>query len=116
MVCAMAVPGVIPVAYEPKHRTETIGRYAEGQFLASITYAFPEGFHLEEGGEEKRALPAVLHTSDTEGNHRASDIWCAGPGAEQHRAPRGAPPPLPRAQVPGGPLLRSPPRRSYTDI
>ena len=34
MVSAMAVPEVIPIAYEPKHRTESIGRYADGQFLA----------------------------------------------------------------------------------
>ncbi|WP_329597948.1 hypothetical protein OIE43_20665 [Streptomyces pseudovenezuelae] len=112
----MAVPGVIPVAYEPKHRTETIGRYAEGQFLASITYAFPEGFRLEEGWEDQKRLYAVLHTFDTEGNYRDSDIWCAGTWAEQQRDPGGNASPLTRAQVHRATLLRSLPRRSYTDI
>lgn len=112
----MAVPGVIPVAYEPKHRTETIGRYAEGQFLASITYAFPEGFRLDEGWEEQKRLYAVLHTFDAEGNYRDSDIWCAGTWAEQQRDPGGDASPLTRAQVHRATLLRSLPRRSYTDI
>ncbi|MCK1809051.1 MULTISPECIES: hypothetical protein [Micromonospora] len=31
----MPVPRLIPIAHEPGHRTDTIGRYDEGLFLAS---------------------------------------------------------------------------------
>lgn len=116
MVSAMAVPEVIPIAYEPKHRTETIGRYADGQFLASITYAFPEGFRPDDGWEEHKRLYVVLHTFDTEGRYRDSEVWCAGTWAEQQRAVPGEYSVLSRARVHLAKLLRSLPRRSYTDI
>jgi hypothetical protein len=116
MVSAMAVPQVIPIAYEPKHRTETIGRYADGQFLASITYAFPEGFRLDDGWEEHKRLYTVLHTFDADGRYRESEIWCAGSWAEQQRDPDGPDSVLGRARAHLGKLLRSLPRRSYTGI
>ncbi len=116
MVSAMAVPEVIPIAYEPKHRTETIGRYADGQFLASITYAFPEGFRPDDGWEEHKRLYTVLHTFDSEGRYRDSEIWCAGTWAEQQSDPHGDTSVLSRARVHLAKLLRSLPRRSYTDI
>ncbi len=116
MVSAMAVPEVIPIAYEPKHRTETIGRYADGQFLASITYAFPEGFRPDDGWEEHKRLYTVLHTFDVEGRYRDSEIWCAGTWAEQQRNPDGDDSVLAQARIHLAKLLRSLPRRSYTDI
>lgn len=117
MVSAMvAVPEVIPIAYEPKHRTETIGRYADGQFLASITYAFPEGFRPDDGWEEHKRLYTVLHTFDAEGRYRDSEVWCAGTWADQQRTPAGEFSVLSRARVHLAKLLRSLPRRSYTDI
>lgn len=119
MVSAMAVPAVIPISYEPKHRTDSVGRYAEGQFLASITYAFPQGFRLEEGWEEHKRLYTVLHTFDSAGHYRDSRIWCAGTWAEQSRDPHGEhgeDPVLTRARVHLARLLRGLPRRSYTDI
>ncbi|MGW7264278.1 hypothetical protein [Streptomyces sp. NPDC054842] len=112
----MAVPQVIPIAYEPKHRTETIGRYADGQFLASITYAFPEGFRPDDGWEEHKRLYVALHTFDAEGRYRDSEVWCAGTWAEQQRAPHGEHSVLARARAHLGKLLRSLPRRAYTDI
>ncbi|GLP65962.1 hypothetical protein TUSST3_25820 [Streptomyces sp. TUS-ST3] len=112
----MAVPEVIPIAYVPRDRTETIGRYAGGQFLASISYAFPAGFQLDDGWEEYKRLYVVLHTFDTEGHYRDSDIWCAGNWAEQVRAPDGDESVLGRARIHLAKLLRSLPRRSYTDI
>ncbi|MCD7440381.1 hypothetical protein K4B79_19410 [Streptomyces lincolnensis] len=112
----MAVPEVIPIAYVPRDRTETIGRYAGGQFLASITYAFPEGFQLDEGWEAHKRLYVVLHTFDTEGRYRDSDIWCAGTWAEQLHGPDGDASVLARARVHLAKLLRSLPRRAYTDI
>lgn len=116
MVSAMAVPQVIPIAYEPRHRTESIGRYADGQFLASITYAFPEGFRPDDGWEAYKRLYVVLHTFDAEGHYRDSEIWCAGTWAEQQAAPYGDDSVLARARVHLAKLLRSLPRRSYTDI
>ncbi|MFF9072104.1 hypothetical protein ACF1BP_01275 [Streptomyces sp. NPDC014735] len=38
----MAVPAVVHIAHEPGHRTDTIGHYADGQFLATITHALPD--------------------------------------------------------------------------
>jgi len=116
MVFAMAVPEVIPIAYEPRHRTEAIGRFADGQFLASVTYAFPEGFRPDDGWEEHKRLYTVLHTFDAEGRYRASEIWCAGTWAQQQRAPHGQDSVLARAQAHLGKLLRSLPQRRYTDI
>jgi hypothetical protein len=116
MVSAMAVPEVIPIAYEPKHRTESIGRYADGQFLASVTYAFPQGFRLDDGWEQHKRLYTVLHTFDAEGRYRNSDIWCAGTWAQQQSNPHGDDSVLHRARARLATLLRSLPRRSYTDI
>ncbi|MGI5456360.1 hypothetical protein ACQEWB_24975 [Streptomyces sp. CA-249302] len=112
----MAVPEVVPIAYAPRQRTESIGRYADGQFLASITYAFPAGFRLDHGWEEHKRLYTALHTFDSEGRYRDSEIWCAGTWAEQLRNPDGEDSVLQRARVHLAKLLRSLPRRSYTDI
>ena len=112
----MAVPEVVPIAYVPRNRTESIGRFTEGQFLASLTYAFPEGFRLDHGWEEHKRLYTVLHTFDFEGNYLESEIWCAGTWAEQLRDPDGEASILQRARIHLAKLLRSLPRRSYTDI
>ncbi|MER6421685.1 hypothetical protein [Streptomyces sp. NPDC001137] len=112
----MAVPEIVPIAYVPKHRTESIGRYAQGQFLASITYAFPQGFRPDDGWEEHKRLYTVLHTFDAEGEYRDSEIWCVGTWAEQQRNPHGDDSVLTRARIHLAKLLRSLPRRSYTDI
>lgn len=109
-------PELIPVAYEPHGRTEAIGRYSDGQFLASVTYAFPEGFRLDEGWEEQKRLYAVLHLFDGDGHYRDSQIWCAGSWAEQQRDPDGADSVLTRARAHLAGMLRSLPKRTYTDI
>jgi formate hydrogenlyase regulatory protein HycA len=116
MVSAMAVPEVIPIAYEPHGRTEAIGRYADGQFLGSVTYAFPKGFDLGAGWEEHKRLYAVLHTFDPDGGHLDSEIWCAGTWAEQQHDPHGPDSVVARARAHLATLLRSLPRRTYTDI
>lgn len=82
----MAVPTVIPIAHEPDGRTGTIGHYADGQFLASISYAFADGYRFGAGWEEHKRLYAVLHRFDAEGRHVDADIWRAGTWAEQQRA------------------------------
>lgn len=104
----MAVPEVVPIAHEPDHRTDTIGRYADGQFLATITYAVPD-----DGG---RRLYGALHLFDAEGRHTASDVWCAGTWDEQHDAPRDGDSPLARARSRMSALLDALPRRAYGDI
>ncbi|MFJ4682771.1 hypothetical protein [Streptomyces sp. NPDC088789] len=75
----MTVPEIVPIAHEPEYRTGTIGRYAGGQFFASVTYA--EG--------PLRRLYVVLHRFDADGRHVHSDISRAdrpptpSPGAEE---------------------------------
>lgn len=113
---AVAVPLIIPIAYEPGYRTETIGRYAGGQFLASVTYAFPDGFRLGSGWEEYKRLYAVLHRFDPEGRHVGSDIRCAGTWAEQRRGPHGDDSVLSRARSRLAALLEDLPQREYGDI
>ncbi|MGW1894497.1 hypothetical protein ACWCP6_30275 [Streptomyces sp. NPDC002004] len=112
----MAVPEVIPIAHEPDHRTETIGRYADGQFLASLTYAFPEGYRPDDGWEEHKRLYAILHTFDADGRHRDSEIWCAGTWADQQRNPHGDGSVLARAGTHLAKLLAGLPGLTYTDI
>ncbi|MER7642862.1 MULTISPECIES: hypothetical protein [unclassified Streptomyces] len=112
----MAVPEVIPIAYEPNQRSGAVGRYADGQFLASVTYAFPQGFRPDDGWEEQKRLYTVLHTFDTAGRYRDSEIWCAGTWAQQQSAPDGDGSVLSQARIHLAKLLRALPRRSYTDI
>ena len=112
----MAVPEVIPIAYEPNHRSGAVGRYADGQFLASVTYAFPQGFRPDDGWEEQKRLYTVLHTFDAEGRYRDSEIWCAGTWAQQQHAPHGDDSVLSQARIHLAKLLRALPRRSYTNI
>ncbi|WP_369189130.1 hypothetical protein [Streptomyces sp. R08] len=112
----MAVPEVIPIAYEPNQRSGAVGRYADGQFLASVTYAFPQGFRPDDGWEEQKRLYTVLHTFDTAGRYRDSEIWCAGTWAQQQSAPDGDGSVLSQARIHLAKLLRALPRRSYTGI
>ncbi|WP_431926281.1 hypothetical protein [Nonomuraea jabiensis] len=84
----MPVPEILPIAHVPGYRTDTIGRYAGGQFLASITYAFRQEFQRRsaDNWEDHKRLYVVLHRFDFEGWHVESTIWCAGTWREQqHR-------------------------------
>ncbi|MFE9103737.1 hypothetical protein [Actinomadura geliboluensis] len=112
----MPVPEVIPIAYEPDYRTGTIGRYADGQFLASITYAFPDGYRHGEGWEDVKRLYTVLHRFDFEGRHIDSDIWCAGTAREEQRQRGHADSPGVRAEARMAELLDALPQREYQDI
>ncbi|MEU6922803.1 hypothetical protein [Streptomyces sp. NPDC046631] len=112
----MAVPAIIPIAHEPDYRTDTIGRYSDGQFLASITYAFPEGLVVGDGWEEHKRLYTVLHRFDHEGRHVDSDIRCAGTYAEQQRRPQGEDSVTARARSRMAELLDGLPGREYGDI
>ncbi|MEV0490706.1 hypothetical protein [Streptomyces atratus] len=112
----MAVPEIVPIAHEPEYRTETIGRYEGGQFLASVTYAFPNGVSLGDGWEEHKRLYAVLHRFDSEGRHIDSDIWCAGTWAEQQRHPYGNDSVPARAESRLAEMLDGLPQLEYGDI
>ncbi|MFD6549055.1 hypothetical protein [Streptomyces sp. NPDC058398] len=112
----MAVPEIVPIIHEPGYRTATIGRYAQGQFLASVTYAFPSGFSHGEGWEDQKRLYAVLHRFDPQGRHLHSDIWCSGTWAEQQRHPHGNDSVRVRAKARLAELLDGLPGLEYGDI
>ena len=112
----MAVPEIVSIAHEPDYRTKTIGQCAGGQFLASITYAFPHGFSACEGWEDQKRLYVVLHQFNSEGWHLRSDIWCAGTWAEQQRRPQGNDSVLARAEARLAELLDRLSQRKYGDI
>ena len=115
----MAVPAVIPIAHEPGYRTDTIGRFAGGQFFAGGTYAYRQGYTYRWGSpEDHKLLFAVLHTFDDDGHHLDSDIWCAGTWREQIRLQGSAPgnAPVTRMDARLTQLLDALPERRYTDI
>ncbi|WP_329391588.1 nitrogen permease regulator 3 (plasmid) [Streptomyces sp. NBC_01351] len=112
----MAVPEIIPIAHESDYRTSTIGRFRGGQFLASVTYAFPGGFVMGDGWEEQKRLFVVLHKFDHDGHHQESDIWCAGTWAEQTKRPHDERSVIARADARLAAVLASLPEREYCDI
>ncbi|MGW6416731.1 hypothetical protein [Streptomyces sp. NPDC055055] len=77
----MSVPEVIPIRHEPEYRTSTIGRWQGGQFFASVTAAFPEGWSGDDWQSQKRWC-AVLHRFDEAGRHLDSRIQFTGSTAE----------------------------------
>src|SRR5262245_8076205 len=98
----MALPNVIPIAYEPHHRTSTIGSFEGGQFFASIHGAHQPG---EPSDPATVRWYVVLHVFDHAGHDLRSDIWCAGVGG----LPEAAEARLQR-------LLDGLPGRKYCDI
>ncbi|MFF9342349.1 hypothetical protein ACF1CG_21705 [Streptomyces sp. NPDC014773] len=81
----MSVPEVVPIAYEPDHRTSTIGRWDGGQFFASVTAAFPEGWTMDDDWRERKRWYAVLHRFDRAGGHLGSSIASTGTTAQGER-------------------------------
>lgn len=77
----MSVPEVIPIRHEPDYRTSTIGRWQGGQFFASVTAAFPEGWSGDDWQSQKRWY-AVLHQFDGAGQHLDSRIQFTGATAD----------------------------------
>ncbi|WP_418955213.1 hypothetical protein [Streptomyces tritici] len=112
----MTIPEIIPIAHEPDYRTSTIGRFSGGQFLASVTYAFPDGFEMEGGWEEQKRLFVVLHKFGHDGHHQESDIWCAGTWAEQMKRPYGEQSVVARAEARLAVVLAGLEGREYCDI
>ncbi|MFF2012740.1 hypothetical protein ACFVWY_27200 [Streptomyces sp. NPDC058195] len=112
----MTAPETIPIAHEPGYRTDTIGRYADGQFLASVSYAFPEGYTPGNDWAEHKRLYTVLHRFDPEGRHTGSDIQYIGTWAGQLRRPHGEDSVMARARARLAELLDGLPGRAYGDI
>ncbi|MFD8011105.1 hypothetical protein [Streptomyces sp. NPDC058955] len=82
----MSVPEVVPIAYEPDYRTATIGRWDGGQFLASVTAAFPEGAgRMGDDWRLHKRWYAVLHRFDAAGRHLESRIESTGTRADGER-------------------------------
>ena len=119
IVSAMPVPQVIPIAHEPDYRTATIGKFDDGQFFASVTWAYRDGYNRSWGPpDDHKRIFAVLHTFDAEGHHLNSNIWCGGTYTDQLRLQHSSAgdDPVTRARVRLDRLLDALPGRAYTDI
>ncbi|MFE7619699.1 hypothetical protein [Streptomyces sp. NPDC057496] len=81
----MTVPGIIPIKHEADYRTDTIGRWRGGQFFASVTGAFPEGWSIGDDWQEQKRWCAVLHRFDAAGRHLDSQIRVTGTTAGGER-------------------------------
>lgn len=116
-VCCMRVPEVIPIVREPDYRTDTIGRYDGGQFFASVTYAFRDGYrHDDWDWKDHKLVFAVLHRFDDDGRHTGSDIWCAGTLSDELRLKGSSEAPLAQAEARMAALLDGLPGRQFCDI
>jgi hypothetical protein len=100
----MSLPEVVPIAHEPDYRTDTIGVYDRGQFLAMVTGAYRAE---DEHRRELMRWYAVMHLFDHDGNHESSEIRLLGTG--QANEVRLDPEPLRT-------LLDTLPGRQYGDI
>ncbi|MFE5675478.1 hypothetical protein ACFQ7B_04965 [Streptomyces erythrochromogenes] len=105
----MSVPEVIPIRHEPDYRTSTIGRWQGGQFFASVTAAFPEGWNGDDWQSQQRWC-AVLHRFDGAGRHLDSRIQFTGTTADGERKAIDA------AQLLLAEWLDALPERQYQDI
>jgi hypothetical protein len=74
----MAVPQRIPIAREAGYRTDTIGRYRDGQFYAAVHGAHRDDDHSPDKERERVRWYAYLHLFDADGNHRKSEISLIG--------------------------------------
>ncbi|MFJ2893538.1 hypothetical protein ACIO87_01465 [Streptomyces sp. NPDC087218] len=81
----MTVPGIIPIKHEADYRTDTIGRWRDGQFFASVTGAFPEDWSFGDDWQEQKRWCAVLHRFDAAGRHLDSRIRVTGTTAGGER-------------------------------
>jgi hypothetical protein len=91
--CRVAIPEVIPIAYEPWARTATIGRYERGLFYGSLTGAYPRSCGTisgrgDRGGREVGLLHAgVLRRLDGDGGTGVDFRDVDGVGSGRERLP-----------------------------
>ena len=76
----MAVPQRVPIAREAGYRTDTIGRYRDGQFYAAMHGAHRDDDLASDQGRERVRWYAYLHLFDAGGSHRKSEISLVGVG------------------------------------
>ena len=79
----MAIPDRVPIAHEPGYRTDTIGRYDDGQFFASVTATLADGAGGDPDWPRHKRWYAVLHRFDAGGRHTGSDVWFAGTSEDE---------------------------------
>ncbi|MET8981100.1 hypothetical protein ABZX85_36450 [Streptomyces sp. NPDC004539] len=108
----MNVPDVIPIKHEPDYHTSTIGRWQGGQFFASVTAAFPEGWSdwSSDDWQAKKRWCAVLHRFDEAGRHLDSRIQFTGTTADGEQKA------ITAAEQLLGTWLDTLPERQYRDI
>jgi hypothetical protein len=68
----------IPIAREAGYRTDTIGRYRDGQFHATVHGAHRDDDRAPDHERERVRWYAYLHLFDADGNHRKSEISLIG--------------------------------------
>jgi hypothetical protein len=74
----MAVPQRIPIAREAGYRTDTIGRYRDGQFYAVVHGARRDDDQTPYEVRGQVRWYAYLHLFDADGNYRTSEISLIG--------------------------------------
>lgn len=82
----VAVPELIPIKRVPGYHTDTIGRYADGQFFACVTGAHARLLRPDADLAQQQRWYAVLHRFDHEGHHTGSDIQFTGTTGDGRRA------------------------------
>ncbi|WP_093618227.1 hypothetical protein [Actinoplanes philippinensis] len=105
----MAIPLRVPIAYEPDHRTSSIGSYQGGQFFGSVTATLEDGAGAAASWFRHKRWYAVLHRFDADGAHTGSQIWCAGTSEDEDAS-------IDRAQACLGVWLDALPGRVFGDI
>ena len=105
----MAIPDRVPIAHEPGYRTDTIGRFDQGQFFGSVTATLEDGTGSESDWYRYKRWYAVLHRFDTDGGHTGSQIWFAGTSEDEETS-------VNRARECLGGWLEALPGRVFGDI
>jgi hypothetical protein len=62
----VAVPQRVPIAREAGYRTDTIGRYLDGQFYAAVYGAHRDDDHAPDRRRERVRWYAYLHPASME--------------------------------------------------
>ncbi|MEU8251262.1 hypothetical protein [Nonomuraea sp. NPDC048916] len=82
----MTYPDAIPISREAGYRTDTIGRWARGQFFGSVVSEFDGSIADDGDWNSRRRWYAYLHEFDQEGNYLESTVEYTGLGDEARQA------------------------------
>lgn len=105
----MAIPDLVPIAYEPDYRTDSIGAFDGGQFFGSVTATLEAGAGASDDWFRHKRWYAVLHTFGADGAHAGSQIWFSGTSEEESAS-------IDRAQARLDAWLGALPGRAFGDI